>query len=130
MSGNNVLILQCDVVLKNYEMNELYDTILEQKEQGVILLPKYVKVVNVPEEVTNGELVIMNSEGYKPEPEKYVLKRKREGWKYVLNIRQSYGNALLVDHTVYKMMAMRLSKTEAEKLLKKLGNDYEMEELG
>ena len=48
MSENNVLILQCDVVLKNYEMNELYDTILEQKEKGVILLPSYVKVVNVP----------------------------------------------------------------------------------
>lgn len=128
MSESNVLILQCDVVLKNYEMNELYDTILEQKEQGVILLPKYVKVVNVPEEVINGELVVMNSG--EPEPEKYVLKRKREGWKYVLNIRPSYGNALLVDHTVYKMMAMRLSKTEAETLLKKLGNDYEMEELG
>lgn len=68
MSENNVLILQCDVVLKNYEMNELYDTILKQKEQGVILLPSYVKVVNVPEK-------------------------------------------------------------EANKLLKKLGNDYEMEEL-
>lgn len=128
MSESNVLILQCDVVLKNYEMNELYDTILEQKKQGVILLPSYVKVVNVPEEVTNGELVVMNSG--EPEPEKYVLKRKREGWKYVLNIRPSDGSALLVDHTVYKMMAMRLSKTEAEKLLKKLGNDYEMEELG
>lgn len=126
MSESNVLILQCDMMLKNYEMNELYDTILEQKEQGVILLPKYVKVVNVPEEVINGELVVTNSG--EPEPEKYVL--KREGWKYVLNIRPSDGSALLVDHTVYKMMAMRLSKTEAEKLLKKLGNDYEMEELG
>ena len=61
MSESNVLILQCDVVLKNYEMNELYDTILKQKEQGVILLPPYVKVVNAPEEVTNGELVVMNS---------------------------------------------------------------------
>lgn len=61
MNENNVLILQCDVVLKNYEMNELYDTILKQKEQGVILLPYYVKVANVPEEVTNGELVVMNS---------------------------------------------------------------------
>lgn len=48
MSESNVLILQCDVVLKNYEMNELYDTILKQKDQGVILLPSYVKIVNVP----------------------------------------------------------------------------------
>lgn len=50
MSESNVLILQCDVVRNNYEMNELYDTILAQKEHGVILLPSYVKVVNVPAE--------------------------------------------------------------------------------
>lgn len=129
MSESNVLILQCDVVLKNYEMNELYDTILEQKKQGVILLPSYVKVVNVPEEVTNGELVVMNSGA--PEPEKYVIKRvsgSKEA-SYVLNVRPSYGRALLVDYTEYKMIALRFSGTEANKLLKKLGNDYEMEEL-
>lgn len=127
MSEKNVLILQSNVVLKNYELNELYDTIIAQKEHGVILLPSYVKVVNVPEEAINGELVVMNSGA--PEPEKYVLKRKQEGRNYVLNIRPSYGRALLVDYTDYKMMAMRLSKTEAEKLLKKLGNAYEMEEV-
>ena len=131
MSEKNVLILQCDVVLKNYEMNELYDTILEQKKQGVILLPSYVKVVNIPEEVANGELVVMNSEGYKPEPEKYVIKRVR--WdkevSYVLNVRPSYGRALLVDFTEYKMIALRFSEKEANKLLKKLGNGYEMEEV-
>nr|DAH40985.1 MAG TPA: hypothetical protein [Bacteriophage sp.] len=131
MSESNVLILQCDMVLKNYEMNELYDTILEQKEQGVILLPKYVKVVNVPEEVINGELVVTNSEGYKPEPERYVIKRVSgsKGGSYVLNVRPSYGRALLVDYTEYKMIALRFSETEANKLLKKLGNGYEMEEL-
>lgn len=127
MSEKNVLILQSNVVLKNYEMNELYDTILAQKERGVILLPSYVKVVNVPEEVINGELVVMNSGA--PEPERYVLKRKQEGWNYVLNIRPSYGRASLVDYTDHKMIAMRLSKTEAEELLEKLGDDYEMEEL-
>lgn len=131
MSEKNVLILQCDVVLKNYDMNELYDTILKQKEQGVILLPSYVKVVNVPEEVANGELVVMNNEGCKPEPEKYVI--KRVGWNkevfYVLNVRPSYGRALLVDYTAYKMIALRFSEKEANKLLKKLGNGYEMEEV-
>lgn len=127
MSEKNVLILQSNVVLKNYELNELYDTILAQKERGVILLPSYVKVVNVPEEAINGELIVMNSGA--PEPEKYVLKRKQGRWNYVLNIRPSYEGTLLVDYTDYKMMAMRLSKTEAEKLLKKLGNDYEMEEV-
>ena len=131
MSESNVLILQCDVVLKNYEMNELYDTILEQKKQGVILLPSYVKVVNVPEEVTNGELVVMNSEEYKPEPKRYVIKRVSGSKEvsYVLNVRPSYGRALLVDYTEYKMIALRFSEDEANKLLKKLGNGYEMEEL-
>ncbi len=140
MSESNVLILQCDVVLKNYEMNKLYDTILEQKEQGVILLPKYVKVVNVPEEVINGELVVTNSEGYKPEPEmnsgkpepkRYVIKRVSgsKGVSYVLNVRPSYGRALLVDYTEYKMIAREFREKEANELLKKLGNDYEMEEV-
>lgn len=125
MSEKNVLILQSNVVLKNYELNELYDTILAQKERGVILLPKYVKVLNVPEEAINGELIVMNSGA--PEPEKYVLKRKQGRWNYVLNIRPSYERTLLVDYTDYKMMAMRLSKTEAEELLKKLGDGYELE---
>lgn len=129
MSESNVLILQCDVVLKNYEMNELYDTILEQKERGVILLPSYVKVVNVPEEVTNGELVVMNSVA--PEPEKYVIKRVSgsNGVSYVLNVRPSYGRALLVDYTEHKMIALRFSEKDANNLLKKLGNGYELEEL-
>ena len=129
MSESNVLILQSNVVLKNYEMNELYDTILAQKERGVILLPSYVRVVNVPDEVTNGELVVMNSGA--PEPEKYVIKRVSGGKEvsYVLNVRPSYGRALLVDYTEYKMIALRFSEKEANKLLKKLGNDYEMEEL-
>lgn len=138
MSESNVLILQCDVVLKNYEMNELYDTILEQKEQGVILLPKYVKVVNVPEEVTNGELVVMNSgepepemNSGNPEPKRYVIKRVSgsKGVSYVLNIRPSYGRALLVDYTEYKMIAREFREKEANEMLKKLGRDYEMEEL-
>jgi hypothetical protein len=138
MSESNVLILQCDMVLKNYEMNELYDTILEQKKQGVILLPKYVKVVNVPEEVTNGELVVMNSgapepemNSGKPEPKRYVIKRVSgsKGVSYVLNVRPSYGRALLVDYTEYKMIAREFREKEANELLKKLGNGYEMEEL-
>lgn len=138
MSESNVLILQCDVVLKNYEMNELYDTILEQKEQGVILLPKYVKVVNVPEEVTNGELVVMNSgepepemNSGNPEPKRYVIKRVSgsKGVSYVLNIRPSYGRALLVDYTEYKMIAREFREKEANEMLKKLGRDYEMEEV-
>lgn len=122
MSESNVLILQCDMVLKNYEMNELYDTILEQKKQGVILLPKYVKVVNVPEEVTNGELVVMNSGA--PEPERYLLKCYDGRYIY----RYTPGSSI-IELTPDKTFAISFSKAKAEKMLKKLGNDYEMEEL-
>lgn len=107
MSESNVLILQCDVVLKNYEMNELYDTILEQKEQGVILLPKYVKVVNVPEEVTNGELVVMNSGA--PEPDKYVLKCHDGRYVY----RYTPGSSI-IELTPDKTFAIVFSKARAE----------------
>lgn len=122
MSESNVLILQCDMVLKNYEMNELYDTILEQKEQGVILLPKYVKVVNVPEEVINGELVVTNSGA--PEPERYLLKCYDGRYIY----RYTPGSSI-IELTPDKTFAISFSKAKAEKMLKKLGNGYEMEEL-
>ncbi len=122
MSESNVLILQSDVVLKNHEMNELYDTILEQKKQGVILLPSYVKVVNVPEEVTNGELVVMNSGA--PEPERYLLKCYDGRYIY----RHTPGSSI-IELTPDKTFAISFSKAKAEKMLKKLGNDYEMEEI-
>ena len=122
MSKNNVLILQCDVVLKNYEMNELYDTILKQKEQGVILLPSYVKVVNVPEEVINGELVVMNS-GV-PEPKKYVLKCYDGRYVYCYTSGSS-----IIELTPDRTFAIVFSKARAEEMLKKVGNGYEMEEL-
>lgn len=122
MSENNVLILQCDVVLKNYDLNELYDTILAQKKRGVILLPSYVKVVNVPEEVTNGELVVMNSGA--PEPERYLLKCYDGRYIY----RHTPGSSI-IELTPDKTFAISFSKAKAEKMLKKLGNDYEMEEI-
>lgn len=49
MSESNVLILQSDKELKDWELSSLYENILKQKESDVILLPNYVKVVNVPE---------------------------------------------------------------------------------
>lgn len=122
MSESNVLILQSNVVLKNYELNELYNTILAQKERGVILLPSYVKVVNVPEEVTDGELVVMNSGA--PEPERYLLKCYDGRYIY----RYTPGSSI-IELTPDKTFAISFSKAKAEKMLKKLGNDYEMEEL-
>lgn len=122
MSEKNVLILQSNVMLKNCEMNELYDTILAQKERGVILLPSYVKVVNVPEEVINGELVVMNSGA--PEPERYVLKCYDGRYVY----RYTPGSSI-IELTPDKTFAIFFSKSRAEEMLKKVGRDYELEEL-
>ena len=60
MSEKNLLILQSDRELKDYELERLHEKILEQKELGVILLPTYVKVVKIPEGEIDGEVVVMN----------------------------------------------------------------------
>lgn len=122
MSEKNVLILQSNVVLKNSDLNELYDTILAQKEHGVILLPSYVKVVNVPEEAINGELVVMNSG--EPEPEKYVLKCYDGRYVY-----RYPPNSAAIELTPDRTFAIVFSKARAEEMLKKVGRAYEMEEL-
>lgn len=122
MSEKSVLILQSNVVLKNCKLNELYDTILAQKERGVILLPSYVKVVNVPEEAINGELIVMNSGA--PEPERYVLKCYDGRYVY----RYTPGSSI-IELTPDKTFAISFSKSRAEEMLKKVGRDYELEEL-
>lgn len=122
MSEKNVLILQSNVALKNCDLNELYDTILAQKERGVILLPSYVKVVSVPEEVINGELVIMNSG--EPEPKKYVLKCYDGRYVY-----RYPPNSAAIELTPDKTFAIVFSKARAEEMLKKVGRAYEMEEI-
>lgn len=122
MSEKNVLVLQSDVFLKNSVMNELYDTILAQKERGVILLPSYVKIVNVPEEVINGELVIMNRG--EPEPKKYVLKCYDGRYVY-----RYPPNSAAIELTPDKTFAIVFSKARAEEMLKKVGRAYEMEEI-
>lgn len=125
MSESNVLILQCDVVLKNYKMNELYDTILEQKEQGVILLPSYVKVVNVPEEVINGDLIVMNSGAPEPKPKMYII--KSPDGMYLMSRKK---DSCIFDFTYYKPYAQKFDKESAERIIKKsLGSSYTLEEL-
>lgn len=122
MSEKGVLILQSNMFLKNCELNELYDTILAQKERGVILLPSYVKVVNVPDEVINRELVVMNNG--EPEPKKYVLKCYDGRYVY-----RYPPNSAAIELTPDKTFAIVFSKSRAEELLKKLGDAYEMEEV-
>ena len=122
MSEKNVLILQSEIVLKDYDLDKLHDKLLEQKESGLILLPSYVKVVNVPEEAINGELIVMNSGA--PEPESYVIKCHDGRYLY----RYTPGLSI-IELTPDKTFSIFFSKSRAEKLLKKLGNNYEMEEL-
>lgn len=122
MSESNVLILQSDKELKDWELSSLYENILKQKESDVILLPNYVKVVNVPEEEINGELVVMNSGA--PEPDKYVLKCYDGRYVY----RYTPGLSI-IELTPDKTFAIVFSKARAEEMLKKVGRAYEMEEL-
>ena len=122
MSESNVLILQSDKELKDWELADLHESILKQKESDVILLPNYVKVVNVPEEEINGELVVMNSGA--PEPDRYVLKcyDGRDVYRYT-------PGSSIIELTPDKTFAIVFSKARAEEMLKKVGRAYEMEEL-
>ena len=122
MSESNVLILQSDKELKDWELADLHESILKQKESDVILLPNYVKVVNVPEEEINGELVVMNSGA--PEPDRYV--HKCYDGRYVY--RYTPGSSI-IELTPDKTFAIVFSKARAEEMLKKVGRAYEMEEL-
>lgn len=125
MSESNVLILQCDVVLKNYKMNELYDTILEQKEQGVILLPSYVKVVNVPEEVINGDLIVMNSGAPEPKSKWYLIKSPVGQY-----LKTRWQDSCIYEFTDYRYYAQPFDKDTAERIItENFGKGYMMEEL-
>lgn len=112
MSESNVLILQSDKELKDWELADLHESILKQKESDVILLPNYVKVVNVPEEEINGELVVMNSGA--PEPDRYVLKCYDGRYVY----RYTPGSSI-IELTPDKTFAIVFSKARAEEMLKK-----------
>lgn len=124
MNEKNLLILQSDRELKDWELDKLHENILKQKELGVILLPTYVKVLNMPDGKIDGELVVMNCGGCKPEPKEYVLKCYDGRYIY----RYTPGSSL-IELTPDKTFAIFFSKPRAEELLRKLGDDYEMEEL-
>lgn len=132
MNSNEMLVIQVNIHMKSDKLEEFRRDVIRQKKDGVIVLPPYCHVLCAPKDMEIGwkqpDPEMNNGE---PEPEKYVIKRVswNNGAFYVLNVRPSYGRALLVDYTEYKMIALRFSETEAIELLKKLGNGYEMEEL-
>ena len=124
MNEKNLLILQSEVVLKNYEINELYDTILAQKEHGVILLPSYVKVVKVPEGDIDGELVVMNCGEYK---HKQWVIRDVAGC-YFVSLGKSTGTATIWESN--KNAALKYdSKVAAENMRLYLSTFYDCHNL-
>lgn len=128
MSESNVLILQCDKELKDWELAQLHENILKQKESGVILLPNYVKVVNVPEEEINGELVVMSIGAPEPEPKMYVI--KSSGGRYLMSWKKDSDITDILDFTDYKSYAQKFDKESAERIITKtFGKGYIMEEL-
>ena len=125
MSESNVLILQCDRELKDWELANLHENILKQKESGVILLPNYVKVVNVPEEVTNGELVVMNSGAPEQKSKLYLIKSR--GGQYLKSRRK---DSCICEFTDYRGYAKPFDKETAERIIdESFGKGYIMEEL-
>lgn len=61
----DILVVKCNAFLPREKMQAVLDNLKEQKETGVILLPPYLKVQIVPEDIEikladgNGECVLM-----------------------------------------------------------------------
>ena len=67
MNDKNLLILQTYKILSDYDMKKLKDDILRDIDLGVIVLPPYVKVLNMPDGKIDGELIVMNCGELKPQ---------------------------------------------------------------
>lgn len=63
----DILVVECNAFLPHEKMQAVLDNIKEQKETGVILLPPYLEVQIVPEDIEikladgNGECVLIPS---------------------------------------------------------------------
>ena len=91
MSEKNLLILQSDRELSEVEMQKLRNDIFRNIDLGAILLPPYVKVLNIPDGKIDGELVVMNCGEYKPE--QWVI--RDESGCYFKSFGQSSGTATI-----------------------------------
>ena len=66
----DILVIKCNVFLPHEKMQAILDNLKEQKETGVILLPPYLEVQIVPEDIEikladgNGEYVLISSEDF------------------------------------------------------------------
>lgn len=50
MNKDDILIVKYPFLMKNDQATKLYDSILKQKENGVIILPDYCEVVVAPKD--------------------------------------------------------------------------------
>ena len=66
----DILVVKCNSFLPHEKMQAILDNIKEQKETGVILLPPYLEVQIVPEDIEikladgNGECVLIPSKDF------------------------------------------------------------------
>ena len=67
---HDILIVKCNLFLPQEKMQAILDNLKEQKETGVILLPPYLEVQIVQEDIEikladgNGECVLIPSEDF------------------------------------------------------------------
>ena len=65
---HDILVVKCNTFLPQEKMQAILDNLMAQKETGVILLPPYLEVQIVPEDIEikladgNGECVLVPSE--------------------------------------------------------------------
>lgn len=65
---HDILIVKCNLFLPQEKMQAILDNLMAQKEIGVILLPPYLEVQIVPEDIEikladcNGECVLIQNE--------------------------------------------------------------------
>ena len=66
----DILVVKCNAFLPREKMQAILDNLKEQKETGVILLPPYLEVKIVPEDIEiklvngNGECVLIPSNDF------------------------------------------------------------------
>jgi hypothetical protein len=51
MNKDDILVIRYPFLMKNSQADQLYMSILKQKENGVIILPDYCEVVTAPKDV-------------------------------------------------------------------------------
>lgn len=66
----DILVVKCNAFLPHEKMQAILDNLMAQKETGVILLPPYLEVQIVPEDIEikladgNGECVLIPSKDF------------------------------------------------------------------